>query len=118
MLNLNHKKLITWQKSIEVLPMIYAICEKLPKEEKFNLISQIKRAALSISNNIAEGSARISVADRKHFYVMSRSSLVEVDNCLEAMLILKFVSKEDIIAIEKEVETLIKLITALMNSTK
>ncbi len=55
MLELSHKKLIAWQKAILLLPLIYDLCKKLTKEETYSLISQMKRAGLSVSNNIAEG---------------------------------------------------------------
>jgi four helix bundle protein len=47
MLELSHKKLIAWQKAIQLLPLIYEVCRKLPKEENYNIISQMKRAGLS-----------------------------------------------------------------------
>jgi hypothetical protein len=46
MLELSYKKLIAWQKAIAMLPLVYGVCQKLPKEERFNLVSQMKRAAL------------------------------------------------------------------------
>lgn len=55
MLELSHKKLIAWQKAIQLLSLIYEVCRKLPKEENYNIISQMKRAGLSVSNNLAEG---------------------------------------------------------------
>lgn len=55
MLELSHKKLIAWQKAILLLPLIYDLCKKITKEETYNLISQMKRAGLSVFNNIAEG---------------------------------------------------------------
>ena len=67
MLELSLKKLIAWQKAIQLLPLIYSLCKKLPAEEKYNLISQIKRAALSVSNNLAEGAARKSKIEKAAF---------------------------------------------------
>lgn len=118
MLKLNHKNLLAWQKSVRIMPLLYAICEKLPKDEKYNFIAQIKRAGLSVSNNIAEGSARRAVADRRHFYVMARASLVEIDNCLEVALELNFLNKTDVVDIETKIGELLKIVTALINSTK
>ena len=82
MLNLNHKKLKAWLLAIQLYKEVLLLARKLPKEEIFNLTSQIKRASLSISNNIAEGAARKSALERKSFYEVARSSDVEVDNCL------------------------------------
>ena len=64
----NFEKLIFWQKSIELAKEVYIICSDLPKDEKFGLISQIKRSVISIPSNIAEGAAKDSVSKREHIY--------------------------------------------------
>src|SRR5688572_11866130 len=99
MLELSHKKLIAWQKAIQLLPHIYQLCKKLPKEEMYNLCTQMKRAGLSVSNNLAEGASRETKVEKNRFFEISRSSLVEIDNCLTACLILNFLTKEDLISI-------------------
>ncbi|MES2776122.1 MAG: four helix bundle protein [Bacteroidota bacterium] len=116
MLNLSHKKLVAWQKAIELLPLIYNLCKKLPKEETYNLISQLKRATLSISNNLTEGCARKSKTEKNRFFEISRSSLVEVDNCIEAALVLDYINKNDLPEIEQLVVELFKLISGLIQS--
>ncbi len=118
MLNLSHKKLIAWQKAIDLLPLICNLCKKLPKEETYNLISQIKRATLSISNNLTEGCARKSKPEKNRFFEISRSSLVEVDNCLEAALVLKYIDMNDLSEIEPIVIELFKLISGLIQSNQ
>ena len=60
MLKLSHKNLTTWEKSLELIKEVYSLCEKLPKQETYILSSQLKRAAISVSYNIAEGYARDS----------------------------------------------------------
>lgn len=82
MLKLNHKNLNLWLLSIKLVSTIYGITSKYPKEELFGLINQTRRASVSISANIAEGSSRKSLIERKRFYEIARSSLVEVDNHL------------------------------------
>ena len=83
MLKLNHKKLEVWNKGIELVAEIYMITKFLPKEEIFGLSSQLRRASVSVISNIAEGSARKSSLERKRFYEISRSSLVEIDAQIE-----------------------------------
>lgn len=61
------EKLIFWQKSIQLARNIYLACTEIPYEEKFGLISQIKRAAISIPSNIAEGAGRNSNTEFNHF---------------------------------------------------
>jgi four helix bundle protein len=116
MLELSHKKLIVWQKSIQLLPLIYGLCNKLPKEESFNLVSQMKRAGLSVSNNIAEGASRKTKPDKRRFFEISRSSLVEIDNCLTVIVVLNYLSKEELAEINSALVELFKLISGLVES--
>jgi four helix bundle protein len=118
LLELSHKKLIAWQKAISLLPLIYAVCNKLPADEKFNLCAQLKRATLSISNNIAEGAARRTNKDKNHFFTMARSSISEVDNCLTACLVLKFVTEEEISAVNISLVEVFKLVSGLIESNR
>ena len=116
MLELSHKKLIAWQKAVELLPPLYSLCKKLPAEEKYNLISQMKRAGLSISNNLAEGCARKSKIEKNRFFEIARSSVVEIDNCLGACIIVKYLAKEDIKEVDERNTELFKLISGLIDS--
>jgi four helix bundle protein len=79
----NHRKLIVWQKGMELVVMIYAITKNFPKEELYGLTSQIRRAAVSVPSNIAEGSRRKTAKDRSHFYSMALGSVSEVETQVE-----------------------------------
>lgn len=114
MLELNHKKLEVWKNSIEIIKEIYTISGNFPLEEKYNTTSQIRRAALSISNNIAEGAARISKSEKKRFYEISRSSLVEVDNCLEVAVHLKFITEQSTENVSRLMVSELKMLTSLI----
>jgi four helix bundle protein len=78
-LSLNHQKLDVYKASKELVAECYRFSNHLPQEEKFGMISQIRRAALSVHLNIAEGSSRRSQAERKRYFEISRGSLIEVD---------------------------------------
>jgi four helix bundle protein len=82
-LTLNHQKLDIYAVSRSVVLECYQMTKNFPAEERYNLISQIRRAALSVHLNIAEGCARKSEGERKRFYEVSRSSLIEVDAALD-----------------------------------
>ncbi len=82
------------------------------------MISQIRRAALSISNNIAEGAARKSTAERKRFYEIARSSDVEVDNCFEVIIAVSYLPKEDLVIAEDLVEQIFKLLSKMIDNTQ
>ena len=72
------ERLDTWQKSIDFADLVYRITRAFPDDERFGLTSQMRRAAVSVSSNIAEGSARFSKADFAHFLEIATGSLFEV----------------------------------------
>jgi four helix bundle protein len=82
-LELAHTKLDVFKASREFILLCYKETKLFPPEEKFAITQQIRRAALSVHLNIAEGSSRKSPAERKRFYEISRGSLVEVDAALD-----------------------------------
>jgi four helix bundle protein len=118
MLNLNHKKLKAWEKSIKLIKEAYKVTSKLPKEEMYGLTNQIRRASVSIASNIAEGASRKSLPERKRFYQIARSSLVEVDTQMEICTELEFLKTEDICKINVEANNVFALLTAMINNTK
>ena len=79
----NHKKLIVWQKAHELAIAVYRVTEAFPRHEQFGLISQLRRAALSIPTNIVEGHSRESNKEFIRFIDIGRGSLAEVQYLLE-----------------------------------
>lgn len=78
----SYKDLIVWQKGIELVNELYAITKKFPKEEIFGLTNQIRRAAVSVAANIAEGWGRNSTKNYIQFLRISRGSLYEIETML------------------------------------
>ncbi len=74
-----HEKLTVWQDSMKLVEIIYEFCLSIPTSEKFGLISQMQRAAVSIPSNIAEGAARDTTKDYLKFLVIARASLAELE---------------------------------------
>lgn len=72
------KDIVAWQKAHELALSVYKITNDFPKQETFNLVSQIRRCAVSVPSNIAEGFARKSLKDSKHFYIIAEGSLEEL----------------------------------------
>jgi len=101
MIKLNHKKLNVYKKSIELVSEIYRLTENFPKTETFGLSSQMRRAAVSIPSNLSEGASRKSDKDRKRFYRISRSSLVELDTQVDISINLNYLNNKDTKKIEK-----------------
>ena len=78
----NFKDLRVWQKVIDLTAEIYSLLSTFPSEEKFGLVSQMKRAAVSIPSNIAEGAGRNSNKEFKYFLSISLGSLFEIETQL------------------------------------
>ncbi len=115
MLNLAHKNLEVYKSSFLLTKEIYLLVGKLPADEKFSLCSQLKRASISVGSNIAEGSSRKSTLERKRFYEISRSSLVEIDTQIELALYLNMIEQKDTAAVEPTILLIFKMLTGLIN---
>lgn len=83
LLTLNHQKLEVFSASKEFVFEYYRLTKSLPEHEKFGMISQIRRAALSVQLNIAEGASRKSGQERKRYYEIARGSIIEIDAALD-----------------------------------
>lgn len=78
----HYRELIVWQRSMELATELYTITEQLPKHETYGLVSQMRRAAVSIASNIAEGHARESTAEFAHHLSFSQGSVAELETQL------------------------------------
>lgn len=96
MLDLSHKDMIVWKKSIALIKEGYQLTEKFPAEERFGLVSQLKRASISVTSNISEGEARRTNREKRRFYEIACASLVEIDAQIEISLELNFITPDDI----------------------
>ncbi len=114
MLKLNHKKLNVWSLSLNLIKDFYKLTENFPKSEIFGITNQIRRAAVSIASNIAEGASRKSMSERKRFYEISRSSLVEIDTQIEISLGLNLINENDIAAIDNKINHLFAMMSNLI----
>lgn len=96
MLNLYHKRLKIWHLSLEILHLVYQISRCFPENEKYGLTSQMRRAAISVWSNIAEGSARYSNVEKRRFFEIARSSIVEIDAHFEIGFKLSYISHQSV----------------------
>lgn len=117
MLQLNHKNLRVWEKSIELVTQIYTITETYPNEEVFGLVSQLRRASVSIPSNISEGSSRSSSKERKRFYEIARSSLVEIDTQLEISKALHFITDTEVNTISALINEIFAMLSIMKDKT-
>ena len=82
-LQLNHQRLEVYKVSRQFVFECFKLTKSLPPDEKFGMISQVRRAALSVHLNIAEGSSRKSGVERKRYYEIARGSVIEIDAALD-----------------------------------
>jgi four helix bundle protein len=95
-----HKKLEVWKLSMELCREVYDLTAKLPENEKYGLVSQIRRAAVSVPSNISEGAARNTKAEFDHFLSIARGSLAELDTQLQLCTIyLNFLTEKQVIPV-------------------
>lgn len=106
----NFKELITWQKGIEIVKKTYLLAKDLPREEKYGIISQMTRSAVSIPANIAEGSSRNSDKDYQRFLQIALGSAFELQTYLVVVKELKWVQAETVSPVENLLEEEIKMI--------
>ena len=105
----NYKKLNVWISSISLVKNIYNLTRKFPKEEMFVLTQQLRRAAISIPSNIAEGAGRNSNAQFKNFLQISIGSCFEVETQLIISKELVYISEEELETISKELDSIMKM---------
>jgi four helix bundle protein len=106
----NFRDLEVWQKAHQFALNIYVITKKFPVEEKFGLISQIRRAVISVPANIVEGFKRRGVKDSLHFYTIAEASLEEVRYYLIFSQDLKYISSEIYKKLESQAEETAKML--------
>jgi four helix bundle protein len=116
MLQLSHKNLEVYKIALQLVKEVYNLTKTFPKEEQFVLVSQLRRAAISVCSNIAEGSARKSKLERKRFYEVSRSSLVEVDTQIEISLILEYLKNKQIEKLEAYQESVFRMLSKMISN--
>ncbi len=105
-----------WQVSHRFILEIYRITKKFPKDELYGLVSQLRRAALSVTSNIAEGFSRYQYTDKIRFHYNARGSASEVKNCLILSRDLRYIKEEECRILVDEAERSLRLINGLIRS--
>jgi len=111
----SYRDLIVWQKSMDVVTLIYKLVKQFPDDEKFGLISQIKRSSVSVPSNIAEGYGRNHTKDYIRFLNIARGSLYEMQTQLQVALNLDFIVEEDLNEINSLSVEVEKMLNSLIN---
>lgn len=112
----SYRKLKVYKKAQGFVLSVYELIRKFPKEEQYALCDQLRRAAISITSNIAEGTSRSSKKELLHFVEISYGSLMEVQSQLEIAQLLNYITQEDLQEVEIQTVELAKMLSGLRQS--
>ncbi len=110
------KDLKTWQQAQEFAVEIYKITGSFPDEEKFGITNQLRRAAVSISSNIAEGFSRQGAREKLQFYHVAKGSLTEVESQLDLACRVGYISEKELNSLYELAQNVGRLLTGLLRS--
>ncbi len=111
-----HHDLFAWQAAMQLVEDVYAFTSSLPRDEVFNLVSQMRRAAVSVHSNIAEGAARMSAKEFGHFLYIARGSLSELET--QYLLVCRLKMAEPSVKLEEGLNEVFSLLGGLIRSLK
>ena len=114
----SYRELVAWQKAIELVTEIYRATQSFPDRERFGLTSQLRRAAVSVPSNIAEGQGRQSTGEFKQFLGHARGSLLEVETQIFIAGNLGYLSQEQSASLIQRTEEVGRILNGLLNSLK
>ncbi len=110
------RELIVWQKAMILVTEIYQVTQKFPKEEIFGLISQLRRAAVSVPSNIAEGQGRLTEKEFRQFLGNARGSLAEVETQITIAKNLGFLDDPDFQNLSAKITEVARVLNGLISS--
>ena len=113
-----HKDLRVWQQSIDLVFSVYLMTKSFPKDELFGLVSQMRRAAVSVPSNIAEGFARGTDKEKIHFLRISSGSMSELETQLVLSKELEYISEEEYQKVSEHLTVVWKQLNSLISSIR
>lgn len=108
-----HRDLLAWQKAMELVTEIYRVTRAFPKDEVYGLSSQVRRAAVSVPSNVAEGYSRNSKNELHHFIGQARGFLAEIETQVEIALNLGYLHEEKSYELQAHIAEVGRLLTGL-----
>jgi four helix bundle protein len=109
----SYRDLDAWQLAMEAVVATYRVSRAFPQEERFGLCAQVRRAAVSIPSNIAEGRSRLGTGEFRHSVSMARGSVAEVETQLAVAVALDFLNAGDITGLSSQLDRLSKMLFGL-----
>ena len=113
-----YKKLIVWQKSMNLIVEIYRLVKLLPKTETYALSDQMRRSVISIASNIAEGKGRNAIGDYIRFLNIARGSCFELETQINACILIEYITENEATVALNLVSEISKMLTAMINKLK
>lgn len=110
--------LVVWQEAHKLVLMVYAATKAFPPDERFSLTDQVKRAAVSITSNIAEGFCKLSSKEKTQYYITSKASLIELQNHLLIAKDVSYLPRGQFERIAKQTVVVFKLLNGLLKATR
>lgn len=114
----SYKDLIAWRKAMDLVTQIYRVTRTFPREEMYGLTNQLRRAAVSVPSNIAEGQAHFSKKEFHHFLSHARGSLVEIETQLTIAENLEYLSPQQTRPLLNQAAELGRVLNGLIASIK
>ena len=113
-----YRELIVWQKAKVLAVHVYRSTEQFPRSETYGLTSQLRRAAVSVSSNIAEGQGRLTSGEFAHFLGQARGSLLEMETQLDIALDLGYLAQNQHLPLAEEIYQVLGLLNRLLESIR
>ncbi len=112
------EKMRAWQEARKLVVEVYRLLDGFPKFENYALCDQIRRAIVSVTSNLAEGSGRSSIKEQIHFYEIAYGSLMEVYNQLILAVDLDYIAEDNLTNIQPQIDVVARMINGLRSSLK
>jgi four helix bundle protein len=111
----SYRDLIVWQNSVKFITRVYQVTRSFPKDELYGLTNQMRRAAVSVASNIAEGQGRLSPREFKHFLGQARGSMLELETQLEVSKNLGYVDSKTAASLEEDARVIGRMLNRLVD---
>jgi four helix bundle protein len=114
----SYRDLFAWQKARVLVANVYRVTQSFPRDEIYGLTSQLRRAAVSIVSNIAEGQGRLTPGEFSHFLGLARGSLLELDTQVTIASDLKYLRADEYQALGREIYQVLGVLNRLIDSLR
>jgi four helix bundle protein len=112
----SYRDLIVWQNAVKFITRIYQVTRSFPKDELYGLTNQMRRAAVSVASNIAEGQGRLSPREFKHFLGQARGSMLELETQLEVSRNLGYIDQKNAESLNEDARVIGRMLNRLVEA--